>query len=47
MKKFIIGLICGLILGYLTSVLAMDYGIEYISNRVWNSTNNTLKVIGQ
>lgn len=51
MRKFILGILVGLILsmsiGFLGPVFAQDRAIEYIWNHIFDSTNNTISVIGQ
>ena len=50
MKKLIIGLVIGFILGSLTATVLANpsyIGSNAIWNRVFNSTSNTIKVIGQ
>jgi len=48
MKKLIIGLVIGFLLGSVVMVLADagDRSLEHVLNRVWNTTANTLTIIG-
>ncbi len=48
MKKLIIGFVIGFLLGSAVMVIADagDRSLEYILNRVWNTTSNTLTLIG-
>lgn len=47
MKNLIIGLIVGLMIGSVISVaIASSYSIEYIWNRVYDSTNTAIKIVG-
>jgi len=50
MKKTIVLvfiLLVGIILGASAVLKAQDHNIEYIFNRIWDSTANTIKVTGQ
>ena len=49
MRNFIIGLVIGLALGAAVTVIADPswIGAETIWNRIFDSTTNTLRVVGQ
>lgn len=53
MKRFISGLLIGLIMGLCFSAVKIstadtgDRSSEYIFNRIWNSTTNILRLTGK
>ena len=47
MKYFVIGLILGVTIGFLGSAIAQSRSTEFIWNQVFDSTLDTVSVIGQ
>jgi len=50
MKNFILGLVLGFLMGSIVSSASADptdRSVEYIVNRIWDSSNNTLRITAQ